>query len=579
MIPNDLTLQHERVDDIPLLLGLMQQMHLPDVLERGLGSHHLHQGISNGWLACGWLAFILSEANHCKVSVQGWAQNHQHTLETLLGQCLRPVEFSDDRLSIILRRFHDADWPALEADLWRATCEVYEIPMDCVRVDATTSCGYHTINADGVMQLGHSKDHRPDLPQLKLMAAAAQPSGLLLATDIHPGNAADDPLYVPLIRRVRAQLGRNGLLYAGDCKMAALATRADIAHHRDYYLMPLPLTGETQRAFPAWVDAVVAGPHEVGLLYVTDDQGTVSLFGAGYEFERRCEAVVDDEPLAWVERVQVVRAFALARRQDEGLEERLRRAAEAVRHLTPVVGRGQQQARDEATLRAAVVEVLGRCRVTDCLVVSWEREEQRRKCYEGPGRPGPGRAWHWEVEVRYQVTEVRRLEEAIAEAKYRQGWRVQVTSLPQERLSLPECVLIYNGGWSLERDFHVLKDVPLGIRPLYVREDEQIIGLTQLLMIALRLLTLFELTVRAGLAKAGEDLAGLYEGQPKRKTPRPTATRLLKAIARMGITLTQVIAEDDSRWYVSALPALLLRILALIGLSPRLYTGLAGNTG
>src|SRR5258708_25934195 len=117
MIPNDLTLQHERVDDILLLLGLMQQMHLSEVLERGLGSHHLHQGISNGWLACGWLAFILSEANHCKVSVQGWAQNHQHTLETLLGQSLRPVEFSDDRLIIILRRFHDANWNAIESDL------------------------------------------------------------------------------------------------------------------------------------------------------------------------------------------------------------------------------------------------------------------------------------------------------------------------------------------------------------------------------------------------------------------------------------------------------------------------------
>ena len=154
MIPNDITLQHERVDDIPLLLGLMQKLHLPEVLERGLGSHHLHQGISNGLLTCGWLAFILSAANHCKVSVQGWAQSHQHTLETLLGQSLRPVDFSDDRLSIILRRFHDMDWPALEAGLWQATCEVYEVPLDCVRVDATTSCGYHTIEPDGVMQLG-----------------------------------------------------------------------------------------------------------------------------------------------------------------------------------------------------------------------------------------------------------------------------------------------------------------------------------------------------------------------------------------------------------------------------------------
>src|SRR6202043_1337674 len=157
MILNDLTLQHERVDDIPLLFALMGKMHLSEVLERGLGSHHLHQGISNGLLTCGWLAFILSAANHCKVSVQGWAQSHQHTLEALLGQSLRPVEFSDDRLSIILRRFHHTGGWAPEADRWQATCEVYEIPMDCVRLDPSKSCGYHTIEPDGVMQLGHSK--------------------------------------------------------------------------------------------------------------------------------------------------------------------------------------------------------------------------------------------------------------------------------------------------------------------------------------------------------------------------------------------------------------------------------------
>jgi transposase len=114
-------------------------------------------------------------------------------------------------------------------------------------------------------------------------------------------------------------------------------------------------------------------------------------------------------------------------------------------------------------------------------------------------------------------------------------------------------VLIYNGGWCLERDFHVVKDVPLGIRPLYVREDEQIIGLTRLLMIALRLLTLFELSVRAGLAKSGEEISGLYEGQPNRKAARPTATRMLKAIARMGITLTHVTCLSQSHMLIQSI--------------------------
>jgi transposase len=579
MIPTNLTLQHECVDDIPLLIGMMHKMHLPEVLERGLGSHHLHEGITNGLLTCGWLAFILSKGNHCKVSVEPWARSHQHTLETLLGESLRPVEFSDDRLGIVLRRFHDADWEALEADLWRGTVEVYEIPIDCVRLDSSTSCGYHAIEPDGVMQLGHSKDHRPDLAQFKLMAAAAQPSGLLLASDIHPGNAADDPLYLPLIRRVQTLIGRTGVLWAGDCKMAALETRAEIARHPDYYLMPLPLTGETQKAFPGWVSAVVAGQQTVELLYQTDEKGKMSLFGAGYEFERTCQDTVDGKLFEWLERVQIVRSFKRAASQDESLEKRLQRAAEEIRQLTPPVGRGQKQYAEEVLLQEAVAAVLERLRVTDCLAVSWVREESRAKCYEVRGRPRADSPWHWEVQVRYRVTQVTRLDEAIAEVKYRHGWRVQATNLLKKSYSVQDCVLIYNGGWCLERDFHIVKDVPLGIRPLYVREDEQIIGLTRLLMIALRLLTLFELTVRAGLAKAGEELPGLYEGQPKRATARPTATRMLKAIARMGITLTHAVTPDDSWWCVSALPALLLRILELAGLSSELYTSLVPNTG
>lgn len=578
-MPPNITLQHERVDDIPLLLGLMQKMHLDEVLERGLGSHHLHEGISNGQLTCGWLAFILSEANHCKASVQGWAENRQHTLETLLGQSLRPVEFSDDRLSIILRRFHDADWATLEADLWEATCEVYEVPLECVRLDTSTSYGYHAIEPEGVMQLGHSKDHRPDLAQIKLMAAAAQPSGLLLATDVHPGNAADDPLYTPMIQRVRRQLGRKGLLYAGDCKMAALETRADIASNDDYYLVPLPLTGQTQKEFPGWVNAVVAGEQEAHLLYQTDEAGVVSLFGAGYEFERTCCCVVDEASVEWVERVQVLRSFSMAERQDNALEERLGRATEEIQGLTPPVGRGKRQHRDEEVLTTAINEVLQRFGVDDYLTVYWTREETSQVRYQGRGRPSTASQGVLETDVRYQITEVIRKEEAITEAKYRHGWRVQVTNLPKERMSLEGCVLMYNGGWSLERDFHVIKDRPLGIRPFYVREDEQIIGLTRLLMIALRVLTLFEMTVRASLATNQEELAGVYEGQPNRKTSRPTATRLLKTITRMGITLTHVTADDESGWYISSLPPLLLRILELVGLSPTIYTDLADNTG
>src|SRR5205814_8537520 len=117
--------------------------------------------------------------------------------------------------------------------LFRVQCEVYALPpVERVRLDATTTYGYHAIDADGLMQLGHSKDHRPDLPQIKLMAAAAEPAGLFLAGDVHPGHAAADPLYLPLYRRVRPLPWPTGFSHAGRRQESAPEARAPRRPHR-----------------------------------------------------------------------------------------------------------------------------------------------------------------------------------------------------------------------------------------------------------------------------------------------------------------------------------------------------------
>ena len=218
-----LQLTHERVDDVPLLLGFLIKLRLPEILDRHLPPHPLHQGLSNGWLITVWIAYILSQADHRKSHVQEWADGLHHTLEALIGQTIRPVEFTDDRLTLVLqppqrpdRLGSTGDRPLAHPHATSTPC-----PSSGSDLDATTSYGFHTIADDGLMQLGHSKDHRPDLPQLKLMAAAA-------GTERHvPGRRCSSrrrrrrPVVSPLDRRVRGLLGRTGLLYAGDCKMAA----------------------------------------------------------------------------------------------------------------------------------------------------------------------------------------------------------------------------------------------------------------------------------------------------------------------------------------------------------------------
>jgi transposase len=571
-----LELTHQRVDDVPLLLGFLSKLRLPEILDRHLPPHPLHQGLSNGWLITVWIAYILSRADHRKSPVQAWAQDLQHTLETLVGQPIRPVEFTDDRLTLVLKRLADTTvWQALEADLWHAHCDVYALPVERVRLDATTSCGYHTVTDDGLMQLGHSKDHRPDLAQFKLMAAVAEPTGLFLAGDIHPGNAADDPLYLPLYRRVRALLAQTGLLYAGDCKMAALETRAEIAANQDFYLTRLPRTGAVPTQFAAWVEAAIVGAQAAQLIEIRRDE---ELIGRGYEFERPQSAVVGRDEHVWTERVQIIRSEAAAQSQAEALERRLKKTEAAVRALTRPPGPGRSQFSTDGELERAVHALLAEQGADGLLRVSWERQETCRTRYVGPGRGGPNRPQTTERSVRYQITSVTRDDAAIEHRVARMGWHVQVTNAPAARLSLGDSVLGYRAGVCVERAFHQLKDQPLGIRPLLVHRDDQVQGLTHLLTLALRILTLFEVLVRRGQDQSGEELQGLYPGQGKRTTDRPTAQRVLEAIARTGVTLTRVRSQEASCWHLTDLPDLVKRVLGYLGLSEEVYTWLAINS-
>jgi transposase len=575
----DATLQltHERVDDVPLLLGFLMKLQFPEIIDRHLPPHPLHQGLSNGWLITVWSAYILSQADHRKSHVQEWVESLHHTIETLINQPIRPVEFNDDRLTLVLKRLSDlAVWQELEASLWRAQCEVYALPpVSRVRLDATTTYGYHTVEDDGVMQLGHSKDHRPDLPQIKLMAAAAEPSGLFLGADVHPGNAADDPLYLPLYRRVRELLGEVGLLYAGDCKMAALETRAEIAANGDFYLTRLPLTGEVQTQFVTWVETAVTGEQAGKLMDIWQDEERV---GMGYEFERFQSAVVDATQHTWSERVQIIRSESAAESQTAALQRRLDKAEAALRGLTPPPGPGRTQFTTGWELEQAIAAILTEHDVKDLLQVNFERQETRRTKFVGRGRGGPNRPKKTEWNVRYQITTVRRNQAAIAQRVARLGWQVQATNAPAERLALGESLLAYRGGWCLERIFHVVKDEPLGIRPLYVKRDDQIEGMTHLLMLTLRALMLFEVLVRRGQEQSGQRLKGLYPGQPKRTTARPTAKRVLEAIARARITLTWLVESSGRRYHLSRLPELVKRVLRYLGLSERVYTRLVMNS-
>jgi len=581
----EITITTERIDDFPLLLEIMIRLGLPDILDRHLGRHGLHQGLSWGWIATIWLAHILTQSDHRKQPVRAWVRQAKETIERITGQQVRELDFTDDRLTLLLRRLSKpATWEAIERELGRNILRVYELTPERVRLDPTTISGYHEGGEDSLFQYGYSKDD-PSLRQVKLMVAALDPLGMPLVTQVVDGDTADDNLYKPAVDRVLQIIDGIGLLFVGDSKMSALAIRAHIHFLSHHYLCPLAQTGETAKEMEKWIEAANHGTQPLQPIYIENAKGERKLLAEGYVFERTVQAeIAVDKPdgaaggtqsIEWIERVLVVRSESYRKAQLEALENRLQRATEKLLALTPPVGRGKRQIQDETDLVNAAAAICKAYEVEGLLTYTFERQEKHQTKYLGRGRGNPERPRQEIVTVRYQITAVTRQAEAIAACQKTLGWRAYVSNAPAEQLSLEQAVLTYRDEWIIERGFHRLKGVPLSLNPLFVKRDDQVMGLTNLLTIAVRLLTLIEFVVRRKLKQKQEKLTGLIENNPKKGIDNPTTERLLKEFDK--ITLTIVHLPDQIIRHVTPLTDLQTRILELLGLSATIYTRLAEN--
>ena len=118
------------------------------------------------------------------------------------------------------------------------------------------------------------------------------------------------------------------------------------------------------------------------------------------------------------------------KQQQRGLEQRLKTATEKLMSLTPPVGRGKRQIRDEAVLHQKASAILKQHRVEELLSYSYQYHPGNSKKKE-----------------RYQITAVEQNSEKIETVSQIFGWRVYVTNLPAEGLSFEKAILTYRDEW------------------------------------------------------------------------------------------------------------------------------------
>lgn len=561
------TITSERIDDVPVLIHWLLEMHIDKIIDELLGpTHGNRQGLSHGQLAVVFVAYVLSESNHFLSPVRDWVLERRECLVQTLGEMIRDTDFTDDRLEAMLDVLGTVEvGEQIDLALGQHLIRAYALSTETTRIDTTTVSVYHQPEGASMLAFGVSKDHRPDLRQFKQVLGTLDPAGIPLCSTTTGGQRADDPLYLPAWQRMVDVIGHADFLTVGDCKMASLETRAQIQHGQGYYLVPAPMTGTTAQELRHWVLAPPATPQEIYLSQAAPDDPAV---GQGFEVsvERTWTSPNNELTVSWQERVLVVCSDKLARRQQRALEERMLRAEKALATLKP------GSAADLASLTLKSQAILEKHHVADYLQVTWVSQTKETKHYLKRGRHGPDSPFEMVTTTSWQLIQERQIE-AIKTSHQLAGWRLYLTNALAQRLDLPGAVACYREQWQPERDFHRLKGASLAIRPLLLRSDQRITGLLCLLVIALRALTLIEFVARRNLAQQSEPLQGLYDGNPTRATTQPTTERLLKAFD--NLTLYRVVS-DSAIWYqVTPMSALQHRILDLLGIPETIYSKLA----
>jgi len=520
MLPN-LTITSEQINDVPLLLGIMEDMNIRELIDAEVKPHGAWQGVSVGTLVVIWLCYILTEQDHRMVMVRDWVNARRQTFSSLLGIELRDTDCTDDRLANTLTMLGKPETQMkLDQALMQHWISIYQLPTETIRLDSTSVSVYQEAGkANSVLHYGHSKEHRPDLAQFKVSA----------------------------------------VLVVGDSKMAALGTRGHIIAHGSHYLCAYRPPGATAQ-IAGWIEDTLGkvGKWQV-VEHINEKTGEIQPIAVIDEWERE-QSWVDEQSgktWAWTERVLLARSTAMQTGLIRKREKTLQQTIDRLENLRLPPGRGRKRYQSQSELADKVAQIVEASHLTGILQVDLVEEYFA----DGPSR--------WVV-ASYHVNE--HAWQAMTE---RLGWQVYITSTSPAQLDASAILWTYRHQVSIEHGFSRLKTRHLNIRPLYIKDEQRIVGLTWLLCLALRVLTLTDYRLRKALEQRGEELVGLNPASRTQSTSRPTTERVLQAF--QNITLSMVDFNGHIQRHLSPLNDTQKYVISLLRLPSDLYSRLASQ--
>lgn len=526
------TYEAENIGSLPLVFGLLEHVNLSNTINENYPNHKNWTGGDKGVIVSVWLCYILTLKDHRLSEVEAWFNLHRRSIQLLVTSYghseLNAKDFTDDRLGAILSDFgEEGIWSVFMSSFSRNLLKLYNISVKHVELDATIAQQYRAVIEDGLLQLGHSKQHRSDLPQIKLMLSNAAEANIPLLINTVGGNRADDGLYLPLINQTRSMVGTEGILWQGDSKLGSLENRYEISKHADFYLTPASLVQLEAETLRDYITTHNTNSGVWTTLYLEkESKGQLKSVSIGSGFEVSVE--LSHQGFQWTERRLIVRSDSYSSAEIATFDKRLSQAQAQLNELTQR-RQGKAVPKSSEELLNQAKKITDKAHVTPFFTLHVVTTSSIKQVNAYKGRASRT------VETKTFDLQFEQNQALIEQHRNYLGYRIYLTNQTADQLPIQKAVEAYRGEYKIERRIRNLKQEVCALLPIYLQKDDRILGLVNLLTLLLQIVSIAEYRIALSLKEEElqeqQKIAGLYAGQPKLKTAKPSISKILWALS------------------------------------------------
>lgn len=551
----------KRLDHLPLIAACMRHLEIAKTIDEIVPPHPLNHVTTGECVEAMVLSILTGE--HALYNVSDLLSKYDTSI--IFQKEVNPNWFHDNRLGNSLDDLKKAGLDTSYSAIISKAIVKHSLGLSQLHFDTTSLSFYGEYKRDEenpLVTYGYSKKHRPDLKQVLFGMTVTQDGNIPITGRITAGNTSDSTenrFNITSLRNIIPDLSNT--ILAADSKFFSGPT-IELAYQNKNPLSFVTLVPKTIGLREELVNQ--KGDFQLLLTKEGRKKGTIEEY-RGYSVIRPYVYEIDNErKVERIMRFLVVESTTLEKKKgktiDSGILKEDEKLTQKAKNLLKKVFACEKDAMAEASRIEKKKKV--HFHTLSLNVIKIEVPAKRGKGRPHNGEKAPTEEG-WVVELSFSLDNVKVEEKRKIESRYVLASNI----LDKEKLPDDEFLKVYKGQSGVESNFKWTKN-PAAVAPIFLNNDDRILALGFVYLVALMVYTLIERHIRKKLKEEGKVIKG-----NKGKTNNPTGEVLFWNLS--GISVISYFIGDQIHKKTTNLTQMHELIISLFDFDMQIYQELA----